>query len=158
MMTFLLFAPTSTKWLGWRKTQKIPKGRVDFVTLIAQSYFDSLLRYVLSATFRGAVVMKVMGLYLSHLLYGICVNIFIMNRYISKSYTTSKNTIDRQYTERGQLKCQLFLVNPVMLYLNYLQLFLIKYKQALTFNRTIMFNLWNYSCVQAFHRRTKMQM
>ena len=24
-----------------------------------------------------------------------------MNRYISKSYTTSKNTIDRQYTERG---------------------------------------------------------
>ena len=23
--------------------------------------------------------------------------------YISKSYTTSKNTIDRQYTERGQL-------------------------------------------------------
>ena len=33
----------------------------------------------------------------------ICVKIFIMNRYISKSYTTSKNTIDRQYTERGQL-------------------------------------------------------
>ena len=26
-----------------------------------------------------------------------------MNRYISKSYTTSKNAIDRQYTERGQL-------------------------------------------------------
>ena len=42
-------------------------------------------------------------LYLSHLLYGICVKIFIMNRYISKSYTTSKNTIDRQYPERGQL-------------------------------------------------------
>ena len=42
-------------------------------------------------------------LYLSHLLYGICVKIFIMNRYISKSYTTSKNTIDRQYTEQGQL-------------------------------------------------------
>ena len=34
-------------------------------------------------------------LYLSHLLYGICVNIFIMNRYISKSYTRSKNTIHR---------------------------------------------------------------
>ena len=31
------------------------------------------------------------------------VKIFIMNRYISNSYTTSKNTIDRQYTERGQL-------------------------------------------------------
>ena len=42
-------------------------------------------------------------LYLSHLLYGICVKIFIMNRYILKSYTTSKNTIVRQYTEQGQL-------------------------------------------------------
>ena len=40
-------------------------------------------------------------LYLSHLLYEICVINFIMNRYISKSYTTSKNAIDRQYTERG---------------------------------------------------------
>ena len=29
--------------------------------------------------------------------------IFIMNRYISKSYTTSKNTIDQQHTERGQV-------------------------------------------------------
>ena len=29
----------------------------------------------------------------SHLLYGICVKIFIMNQYISKSYTRSKNTI-----------------------------------------------------------------
>ena len=38
-----------------------------------------------------------------HLLCGIWVKIFIMNRYISKSYTTSKNTIERQYTERGQL-------------------------------------------------------
>ena len=45
-------------------------------------------------------------LYLSHLLYEIWVKIFIMNRwYISKSHTTSKNTIDRQYTERGQLQC-----------------------------------------------------
>ena len=42
-------------------------------------------------------------LFLSHLLYGICVKIFIMNRYILKSYTTTKNTIDRQQTERGQL-------------------------------------------------------
>ena len=42
-------------------------------------------------------------IYLSHLLYGMCVKIFIMNRYISKSYITSKNTIDRQYTERGKL-------------------------------------------------------
>ena len=36
-------------------------------------------------------------LYLFHLLYGICVKIFIMNRYISKSYTTSKNSIDWLY-------------------------------------------------------------
>ena len=34
-----------------------------------------------------------------------------MNRYISKSYKTSKNTIDRQYTERGQLQCQLLQFN-----------------------------------------------
>ena len=34
-------------------------------------------------------------LYLSHLLYGICVKIFIMNRYISKSYATTKDTSDR---------------------------------------------------------------
>ena len=49
-------------------------------------------------------------LYLFYLLYGICVNIFIMNRKISKSQTTSKNTFDRQYIERGQLQCQLLLV------------------------------------------------
>ena len=42
-------------------------------------------------------------LFLSHLLYGICEKIFIMTRYISKSYTTIKNTIELQYTERGQL-------------------------------------------------------
>ena len=70
-----------------------------------------------------------------------CEHLHYESVYFEDGYTTSKNTIDRQYTERGQLKCQLFLVNPVMLYLNYLQLFLIKYKQALTFNRTIMFNL-----------------
>ena len=40
-------------------------------------------------------------LFLSHLLYGICVKILIMNRYISKSYTTTTNTIDRQHTERS---------------------------------------------------------
>ena len=40
---------------------------------------------------------RVYFLYLSHLLYGICVNIFMMNRYISKSYTRSKNTIYSLY-------------------------------------------------------------
>ena len=31
------------------------------------------------------------------------VKIFIMNRYVSKSYTTTKNIIGRQHTERGEL-------------------------------------------------------
>ena len=50
--------------------------------------------------------------FFSYLLYGICVKIFIMNRCtcISKSYTTTKNTIDRQYTKRGKLQCQLLLI------------------------------------------------
>ena len=34
----------------------------------------------------------------------------MMNRYISKSSTTTYNIIDRQYTELGQLSCQLLLV------------------------------------------------
>ena len=46
-MTFLSFTPASERW-------------VDFVTLVVQSHFDTLLRYVLSVTFCGAVVMKVM--------------------------------------------------------------------------------------------------
>ena len=47
-MTFLLFTPGSERW-------------VDFVTLIVQSQFDALFHYVLSVTFRGAAVLKVMG-------------------------------------------------------------------------------------------------
>ena len=40
----------------------MPEGtvKVDFVTLILQSYFDILLRYVLSVSFCGAAVLKVM--------------------------------------------------------------------------------------------------
>ena len=38
-------------------------------------------------------------LFLSHLLYGICVKIFTRNWYI----ITTKKIIDRQYTEQGQL-------------------------------------------------------
>ena len=62
MMTFLLFAPASKRWLGWRKTEN-PEAtaKVDFVTFIVQSYFDTLLRYVLSVTFCGAAVLKVMN-------------------------------------------------------------------------------------------------
>ena len=62
MMTFLLFAPASKRWLGWRKTEN-PEGtaKVDFVTFIVQSYFDTLLRYVLSVTFCGAAVLKVIN-------------------------------------------------------------------------------------------------
>ena len=43
----------------------------------------------------------------------LCVKIFNMNRYISKSYTKTKAAIDRQHTERGQMKCQLLLVKGV---------------------------------------------
>ena len=34
-------------------------AQVDFVTFIVQSYFDTLLRYVSSVTFCGAVALKV---------------------------------------------------------------------------------------------------
>ena len=64
MMTFLLFAPASTKWLldglKHKKSRRDRLQQVDFVALIVQSYFDTLRRYVLSVTFCGAVVMKVM--------------------------------------------------------------------------------------------------
>ena len=60
MMTFLLFAPASTKWLQDDVKTENPEGttQVDFVTFIVQSYFDTLLRY--AVTFCGAVVLKVM--------------------------------------------------------------------------------------------------
>ena len=60
IMTFLLFAPASTQWLGWRKTQKLPRGPLTIGRFCDINYFDTLLRYVLSVTFRGTVVMKVM--------------------------------------------------------------------------------------------------
>ena len=48
-MAFLFLTPTSQKWLGSRETE-ISEGTawVDFVTLVVQSYFDTLLRYMLS--------------------------------------------------------------------------------------------------------------
>ena len=46
----------------------------------------------------------------------LCVKIFNMNRYISKSYPTTKAAINRQHTERGQLKCQLLLVRASIVY------------------------------------------
>ena len=48
--------------------------------------------------------------YISHLLNGISVKIFNMNQYLSKSYTKTKDKIDRQHKERGQLQCQLLKV------------------------------------------------
>ena len=50
-------------------------------------------------------------LFLSHLLYRICVKIFDHELVYSKSYTMTKNTgtIDRQYTEGVELYCQLLL-------------------------------------------------
>ena len=61
MMMFLLFTPASKRWLG-RKTENPQRDRlwVDFVTLIVQSYFDTLLRYVCTVTLCGATVLKVM--------------------------------------------------------------------------------------------------
>ena len=58
MMTFLMFAPASTKWLGWRKDRKSRRDRSGRLTFIVQSYFDTLLRY--AVTFCGAVALKVM--------------------------------------------------------------------------------------------------
>ena len=64
MMTFLLFAPASKRWLGWRKTEN-PEGsaQVHFVTFIVQSYFDwrrySFALRVISDIL-GAAVLKVM--------------------------------------------------------------------------------------------------
>ena len=61
MMTFHCLHPKVQN--GWSdvKTEN-PEGtaQVDFVTFIVMSYFDSLLRYVLTVTFCGAVVLKVM--------------------------------------------------------------------------------------------------
>ena len=61
MMTFLLFAPASTKINGFDDVRtENPEGtaQVDFVTFIVQLYFDT--RYVLSVTFCRTVVLKVM--------------------------------------------------------------------------------------------------
>ena len=49
-------------------------------------------------------------LFLSHLFKsnGICEKIFIMNRFISKSYSATKNTIDQQHKERGSCSIECF--------------------------------------------------
>ena len=46
MTAFLFFTPASKRWLGSRKTE-IPEETawVDFVTLVVQSYFDTVLRW-----------------------------------------------------------------------------------------------------------------
>ena len=78
--------------------QKYTAARRIFNSLVSVSSGDETLIFmpdILHGTLRF--------LFLSHLLYGIFVKIFIMNRYILKSYTTTKNIIDRQQTERGQL-------------------------------------------------------
>ena len=154
MMMFLLFAPASTKWLGWRKHRKSQRDRlgrlcdiycgvilhskilsgntsvfwsITFKTTAPKNVTDNTLWFKINYSRNWEcfdqscvnllcqssteTVHGTLGvLYLFHLLYGICVKIFITNRYISKSYTTNKNTIDRQYSERGQLQCQLLLV------------------------------------------------
>ena len=66
--------------------------------LETQSVLIKALKYCLSC------------FYISHLLNGISVKIFNMNRYLSKSYTKTKDKIDQQHKERGQLQCQLLKV------------------------------------------------
>ena len=62
MMTFLLFVPASTKWLALRKDRKSRRDRLGRRCDIyfAVIFPDTLLRYVLSVTFCGAVILKVM--------------------------------------------------------------------------------------------------
>ena len=62
MMTFLLFAPASTKWLAWCKDRKSRRDRLGRRCDIycAVIFPDTLLRYVLSVTFCGEVILKVM--------------------------------------------------------------------------------------------------
>ena len=43
----------------WEATPLSSFFYVDFVTFIVQSYFDTLLHYILSVTFHGAAVLKV---------------------------------------------------------------------------------------------------
>ena len=52
MITFLLLAPASTKWLGWRKDRK---SRRDPLGRFCDIYYavTVILRYVLSVTFFG---------------------------------------------------------------------------------------------------------
>ena len=62
MMTFLLFAPASTKWLGWRKDRKSGRDRSG---RFCEIYCVVILRYsfalrAVSMTFCGAVVLNVM--------------------------------------------------------------------------------------------------
>ena len=63
-----------------------------------------------------------------------------MNRYISKSYTTSKNTIDRQYTERRQLQCQLLLAASRVDYCNSRLYGLPNYKRVLNASARLVCN------------------
>ena len=58
-MTFLLFAPASTKWLGWRKDRK---SRRDRLGRFCDIYCAVILGYSLAlrVTFCGAVVLIVM--------------------------------------------------------------------------------------------------
>ena len=79
--------------------------------------------------------LRLVPVFISSLVWNISDHLHYESVYFKDGYTTSKNTIDRQYTERGQLYCQLFLVNPVMLYLNYLQLFVTKYSSGVPINQ-----------------------
>ena len=84
-----------------------PVSRVTFpskITTSKQIYFYGLEKTIFETENRTEWVHATSRfLFLFLQLYGICVKILIMNRYISKSYTKTNYTIDGQYTERGQL-------------------------------------------------------
>ena len=57
---------------------------------------SSLVCFVFESwVLRASVFVFETTIYLTYILYGICVNIFIMNWYFKESYTRSKNTIYR---------------------------------------------------------------
>ena len=61
MITFLLFTPASKRWLGWRKTENARRDRLGwFCYSCCTVILRYSLRYVLSVTFCGAAVLKVM--------------------------------------------------------------------------------------------------
>ena len=66
--------------------------KMSFICMRMKNHFHIKGWALNSFWYRGPVELGTLRfLFLSHLLYEICVKIFIMNRYISESYTTTTN-------------------------------------------------------------------